>query len=138
MTVFLPIAGVEVRAFQWLGQPLDDYSIPPWANGPAHIASPGSGTMEVTTRNGRTNARLGEWIVQYADGSIDIAPDALFRIYYDVQAGLNAEHVARKHAAAARHHKEAEADAQAEAHHKAAVEAEAHRKAAAIEAAKKP
>jgi hypothetical protein len=119
MTAFLPIAGVEVRAFQWLGQPLDDYSIPPWANGPAHIQSPTSGILEVTTRNGRTNARLGEWIVQYADGSIDIAPDALFRLYYDVPAGLSAEHEARKHAAAARHHKEAEA----EAHHKAAAEA---------------
>jgi len=131
MTIYHPLGDVPVEAFQWLGQPMHNAGIPIWAHGAANVQAPTAGVLEITTRSGRTNARLSEWVVRYVDGSVDVFPDSLFRICYNVKAVETAAAHARTEAEAARAHTKAAAEAKTAADAKAA-----HDKAAAEASAK--
>ncbi len=84
MATYKPLASVSVEAFQWLGDPLSGYDMPGWINGGANIHAPTNGMLDITCYGGRSSAKSGDWIVRYADGSLGIIPDVLFRSYYDV------------------------------------------------------
>lgn len=105
MAVYQHNTGVSVEAFQWVGDPLGGYDLPGWTNGSPSLHAPTNGMLEVTCYDGRTNARIYDWIVRYETGDIDIIPDRLFRLCFNVAPVENAE---RQKAAA-----EAKAEAKA-------------------------
>lgn len=92
MATYAQVGNVTVEAFQWVGDPLSGYDLPGWTNGSAALHAPTNGMLEVTCHDGRTNARIGDWVVRYETGTVDIIPDELFRLYFNVGPVEAAEH----------------------------------------------
>jgi hypothetical protein len=85
MATYTPLAGVTVEAFQWLGDPLSDYTLPGWA-GSLSMHTSSDQTLYVPCWNGTFAARISEWVVRNPTGELNIVPDVTFRTMYDVDA----------------------------------------------------
>lgn len=82
MSVYIQKGGVQIDAFQYMGGLLPSYvSLPIWAKRLA-LHTPGDDTLHVPTRSGTERANKTDWVVQDADGSIQIIPNKSFVLLY--------------------------------------------------------
>ena len=81
MASYSQVGGVKVDAFQWKGGALSTYVLPAWAKRLA-LHTPGDGSLHVPARNGVIAAHNTDWVVQGADGGIDIMPTSHFTALY--------------------------------------------------------
>ena len=72
---------ITVQAFQWKGGVMSSYTLANWAKQLA-LHTPGDGTLHVPSRNGTLSAKNTDWIVQGADGGVDVMPNAHFVALY--------------------------------------------------------
>jgi hypothetical protein len=80
MATYTQIGSVTVEAFQWRGGALSSYALPVWAKRLALHAS--GDTLCVPSRCGTLGANKMDWVVQGADGGIDVVPNAHFTLLY--------------------------------------------------------
>lgn len=83
MATYTPLPEATVEAFQWIGDPLADYTLPGWANGLA-LHAPTDQMLHVPCYNGTFAARVGDWIVRDQLGNISVVPNAIFELGYNV------------------------------------------------------
>lgn len=72
---------VTVDAYQWTGGQLYNLVLPGWLRQLA-IHTPGNSYLHVPTRNGGAQAKVGDWIVKDADGSVTIMSNTAFTDLY--------------------------------------------------------
>jgi hypothetical protein len=93
LPIYIPVANVvpaaktyntrsvAVEAFRWLGGELSKYGMPGWAG---RMSSPDAGNLIVPMHHGGTEAaRIGDWVVQHEDGTLQIMPHSTFVAHYD-------------------------------------------------------
>ena len=81
MATYTQNGSVTVDAFQWKGGLLSSYALPVWAKRIA-LHAPGDGSLHVPARSGTARAAATDWIVQGADGGIDVVPASHFSLLY--------------------------------------------------------
>ena len=82
VSAYTQIGGVGIDAFQWNGGLLSATVLPIWAK---HLSlhTPGDGTLHVPCRNGTLAAQKTDWVIQGADGGVDIMPNSHFvKLYH--------------------------------------------------------
>lgn len=79
MTQYTQIGSVTVDAFQWTGQAMSGF--PTWAK--ALFIHPTANILCVPTRQGTLSAKLTDWVVQDADGTVTVMPNTAFiKLYH--------------------------------------------------------
>jgi len=80
MTIKTQIGSVTVDAFQWTGGTIPT-NLPVWAKRLA-LHTPGDGSLHVPTKRGTVRALINQWVLQYANGDVDVQPNDIFTSLY--------------------------------------------------------
>lgn len=81
MAIHTQRGSVTVDAFQWLGGKLSSYTLPGWAVRLA-LHTPGDNYLHVSSHGSTLRASVTDWVVQSADGGIDIHTASNFNLLY--------------------------------------------------------